>query len=83
MKREVKNMNSILKKWILPLLILVFSPNMYSQNITVKGTVTDNTQDPLIGVTVQVQGTGAGTITDMDGNFELPNVPSNDVLEIS
>lgn len=37
-----------------------------------KGTVTDKTtNEPLIGAAVQISGTTTGTITDMDGHFEL------------
>ena len=54
-----------------------------SQNTTVKGTVTDTNGESLIGVTVQVQGTTIGTITDIDGGFVLQNIPSNSTLEIS
>ena len=39
---------------------------------SVKGKVLDEkTGDPLIGVSVTVQGTSQGTITDFDGNFQL------------
>ena len=42
--------------------------------ITVKGVVTSATdQQPLIGTTVQVKGTGTGTITGIDGDYTLPN----------
>ncbi|WP_298646888.1 TonB-dependent receptor [uncultured Proteiniphilum sp.] len=37
---------------------------------TIKGTVSDN-MDPLIGVTVTVQGKMGGTVTDLDGNFSI------------
>lgn len=39
--------------------------------------------DPLIGVTVHVQGTTTGTVTDIDGQFSLPNVPPDATLEVS
>lgn len=38
----------------------------------VKGTVIDDDGEPLIGATVMVKGAGKGTVTDLDGNFELP-----------
>lgn len=37
----------------------------------VKGTVIDDTKEPLIGVSVMVEGTSIGTTTDFDGNYEL------------
>lgn len=32
---------------------------------------------PIIGATVLVEGTGLGTVTDMDGRFEISNIPSS------
>ena len=55
----------------------------YSQNRTVKGIVTDNQNEPLIGVTIQVQGTAQGTITDFEGMYSLSNVPANAKLVVS
>jgi len=51
--------------------------------ITVTGVVTDGeTNEPLPGVTVVSQNTGAGTITDIDGNYTI-KVASDDVLQFS
>ena len=56
----------------------------YAQQITVKGVVTSGTdQQPLIGTTVQVKGTGTGTITGIDGDYTLSNVGKNAVLIFS
>ena len=44
------------------------------QSATVKGTVTDNTGEPLMGAGIMVKGTSNGCITDLDGNFELKGV---------
>lgn len=47
---------------------------------TVRGTVTEAaTGMPVIGASVMVQGTTVGTITDLDGNYEL-GVPAGAVL---
>ncbi len=44
----------------------------YAAEITAKGTVTDQSQEPLIGVSVTVKGNpGIGTTTDYDGNFTI------------
>lgn len=56
---------------------------MFGQNISVNGIVSDTEGEPLIGVTVQVQGTSIGTVTDLDGRFALQNVARNAILEIS
>ncbi len=40
-------------------------------DITVKGKVTDLNQLPLPGVSVLVEGTTQGTVTDLDGNYSL------------
>lgn len=37
----------------------------------------------MIGTTVQVKGTGTGTITGIDGDYTLPNVDKNAVLVFS
>jgi len=42
----------------------------------VSGTITDVGGEPLIGVNVLVKGTSIGTISDLDGFYEL-NVPQN------
>lgn len=67
-------------------LIMCFSAfTIFAQTVTVKGTVTDGVfKEPVIGATVIVQGNATiGTVTDLDGNFTLANVPSNGSLEIS
>lgn len=50
---------------------------------TIKGKVTDSKGEPLPGVTVVLQGTTAGTTTDLDGNFILSNVPEDGVITFS
>ncbi len=75
--------SSVKKRDIFFLFMWSFSLCLLAQNITVRGTVTDTSGEPLIGVTVQVKGTSVGTVTDIDGTFILSNVPSNATLEIS
>lgn len=53
------------------------------QDQKLKGQVIDaQTGDPVIGVNVLVKGTTNGTITDIDGKYEL-NAPAGAVLQIS
>lgn len=56
--------------------------DMTQQQKSVKGTVTDAT-GPVIGASIIVKGTTNGTVTDFDGNFELPEVNKGDVIQIS
>src|SRR5690554_1949498 len=79
----MKNLKSILLRGIMSTIILTFSIAIYAQTSTVTGTVMDENQEPLIGVTVQLQGSGTGTVTDLDGNYRLSGIPSNGVLEVS
>lgn len=54
------------------------------RNVTVTGTVTDATDEPVIGASVVEKGTKSnGTITDMNGNFTLRVTSAEVELEIS
>ena len=55
---------------------------LFSQNITVSGTVTDASSVPLPGVNIQVKGTNNGTSTDFDGNYKI-SANQGDVLIFS
>lgn len=46
---------------------------------TATGTVTDETGDPLIGVSVVLKGTTRGTVTDLEGNFSF-DIPGNEAI---
>lgn len=72
-----------LSKGIMFLLLWTFSLTVLAQNISVRGSVTDQKNEPLIGATVQVLGTTIGTVTDMDGNYVLSGVPAGATLVIS
>ncbi len=54
------------------------------EQLTVSGNVTEAiTGESGIGVTVLVKGTSNGTVTDIDGNYTLNNVPANGTLIFS
>ncbi|MDD3787112.1 MAG: TonB-dependent receptor [Petrimonas sp.] len=78
-----RNCTILLKRTMILTVLCMLSSFIFSQNLTVKGKVTDVNNEPLIGVTIQVQNTSVGTITDTDGNYTLSNVPSNAKLEVS
>lgn len=53
------------------------------QGRVVSGQVFDENHEPVIGASVLVEGTTTGTVTDLDGNFELPTVAPGAKLQIS
>ncbi|MFA6831707.1 MAG: TonB-dependent receptor [Bacteroidaceae bacterium] len=61
---------------------LFLSLGAYGQQFTVKGNVKDKTGLPIIGANVVVKGATTGTITDLDGNYQL-RANKGDVLEFS
>ena len=50
--------------------IISLTGTVYAQT-TLKGKVVDEQGSPLIGASVQIEGTVTGTITDANGNFEF------------
>ena len=64
------------------LLLSVMCFAAYAQK-TVTGTVKDATGEPMIGVSILVDGTTIGGITDFDGNFTIKDVPEKAVLKIT
>ncbi len=64
-----------LKAFMLFMLLLI--PLSAAAQMTVTGSVSDESGEPLIGVSVFVKGNKAmGTVSDLDGNFSI-KVPSN------
>lgn len=53
-----------------------------AQQVSVKGTVTDQNGDPLMGAGVVVKSTTTGVVTDFDGNYQI-SVNSDAVLVFS
>ena len=66
-------------RFFLTALLVVLSTSLASaQGRSVRGTVTGKTDgQPVVGAYVQVDGTKLGTITDLDGNYQLDNVPAS------
>lgn len=50
------------------------------QSHKVSGIVLDETGEPLIGVSVLIEGTSSGTITDFDGKFILDVQPKSTLV---
>lgn len=71
------------RKLAFSLLLGAFALSGWAQQaITVKGTVKDSENNPVIGATVVVKGTTQGTTTDLDGNYTISVAPGQ-VLEFS
>lgn len=56
---------------------------MVAQQKSVSGKVTDSSGLPLPGVTVVVKGTTNGTVTSVDGEYSLSNIPEEATLQFS
>lgn len=54
----------------------------YAQTLSVTGTVTDTSGEPMAGVAVLIKGTAMGTTTDIDGTYAL-KAATNATLEFS
>ena len=63
-------------------LCMFFALAINAQSISVKGSVTDQTGEPIVGATVRVMGAGNGTVTNLDGNYSL-SCAKNATLEFS
>lgn len=61
---------------------ILFSLNIYAQDIIVKGNIVDEVGLPMPGVTVAVKGTTSATSSDMDGNYQI-TAPSSSTLTYS
>jgi len=78
----MKAFNSI-RCLFLTVMLTVSAANVFAQNLTVKGKVTDSNGEPVIGATVMLSSNQTvGTLTDPDGNYSI-TVPSNSSLVFS
>ena len=74
------NLRAVLLTMMLTLFCGLLSAQAQTKQIT--GTVTDEAGQPLPGVTVMVEGTTSGTITDLDGKYQI-SVPNGAKLVFS
>ena len=75
------NLRELARRAISTVLLSMLCVVAFAQTAT--GVVKDKAGEPMIGVNVLVKGTTNGTITDFDGNFTIPDVPSNATLVVS
>ena len=62
--------------------LVLFSGALVAQNIRITGKVIDKTNQPVIGVTVMVDGTRTGVATELNGSYAI-NAPGNATLVFS
>ena len=76
---------NILKSVVLFLILLLAGSSMVlsAQNRSISGKVFDTNEEPLIGVTVTIENTTIGAITDIDGAFILQVPEGKVVLNVS
>jgi TonB-linked SusC/RagA family outer membrane protein len=59
-----------MKRCIYTFMMLFICGALFAQ-VNVTGTVVDDKGEPAIGASVVIQGTTTGTVTDLDGNFQI------------
>lgn len=69
-------------KKLITAFIVLLSMTAFSQEKSISGTVTDDTGEPLVGVTLIITGTDTGSTTDFDGAFSV-DAKVGDVLAFS
>ncbi|MCD6356908.1 MAG: TonB-dependent receptor, partial [Anaerolineaceae bacterium] len=81
----MKNKNGTrkaLRFLVLCFFLVTVSIGVYAQK-TVSGNITDEGRLPLPGVSIIIKGTTTGTVSNVDGNFSISNVRSENILEFS
>ncbi|MFZ1678744.1 MAG: SusC/RagA family TonB-linked outer membrane protein [Saprospiraceae bacterium] len=67
--------------WLL--FVLLISGGWVHAQFSASGTITDDEGNPLVGVTVTIKGTTIGSISDLDGKYEIDVPTSSATLEFS
>ena len=79
-----KHSHPLIRIMLTFLFVIILPGNGYSQERTITGSVTDGvTGEPLLGVTVSIEGTTYGTVTDINGKYSLGNANADAVLVFS
>ena len=79
---KIFNVTSLTYRKLENNLIAIRSADKEEQEIKIAGRVTNESGEPLQGVSISVMGTSRGTTTDNNGNFAII-VPENATLLIS
>ena len=76
----MKRKKNLFKLTLSGLLLVLFAFNVSAQSKSISGKVVDDEGMELPGVTIMVKGATTGTITDIDGNYDITVPSANDVL---
>jgi TonB-dependent starch-binding outer membrane protein SusC len=83
-KGNFEKSSKVLSLLLSMFLVIFLANNTFAQeSITIQGTVTDNTGQPLPGVTVLIMGTTNGTVSNTDGEYNITNVSKDATLVFS
>ncbi len=74
---------SSLRSWLSLALLILFNVAVFAQQKNVKGKVTDDKGEALIGVTITIKDRKDGTITDIDGKYSLYKIKPSDIVTFS
>ncbi len=75
-------MRLYLTKFVFIIGAVLLSSYCFAQTKTITGKITDSSNEPLIGATVQIKGTGQGRSADFEGNFTV-EASAEDILVFS
>lgn len=68
---------------VLVLFLLVGMTSVFAQkHVSVSGRITDELNEPMIGVSVLEKGTTNGVITDLDGNYTLSASEGSTIVRV-
>lgn len=75
----VKNLTAM-KEFLTILFLFLFGSGVLSAQVTVKGTIVDDQNIPLPGVSVLVKHTYRGTMSDADGSYSITANPADTLV---
>lgn len=64
-------LKKILQRFSLVSILLLFASYCFAQQQNIRGTVKYSDGEEIIGATIQIKGTGRGTITDITGGYNI------------
>lgn len=82
MSSKLTNKQNALR-YVFVAFLFLSSTSFLAAQIQLNGRVVDGKNEPLVGATILVKGTTNGTVTDIDGTYNLTVSDANSVLQIS